>query len=158
MDPVPEDAGSPPAMPAGWYDDPFTDHLQRYWTGESWTKETRPLPSTVEAAPAAVSESPGPAGPGAPAWHPENATPGEAPIRDYLIPSIVVLIFCFWPLAIPALYFSLKANRAKRDGDLVAARERSERARLFVMLSVVAGVIVLAYLIWDAWSSGAFSA
>ena len=42
---------TPASMPAGWYDDPFTDHLQRYWTGDSWTKETRPRPGAVVEAP-----------------------------------------------------------------------------------------------------------
>lgn len=139
-----EAPGSPPPMPAGWYDDPFTDHLQRYWTGETWTKETRPLPGAVGAIePIGGVGVPSPSG-----------APAEPPIRDYLIPSILVLIFCFWPLAIPAIYFAVKANAAKRAGDLTTARERSERARLFIMLAIIAGVLVIGYLAWDAWANG----
>ncbi|WP_081607516.1 DUF2510 domain-containing protein [Rhodococcus triatomae] len=34
----------PPAVPAGWYPDPDTALLQRYWDGTSWTERTAPLP------------------------------------------------------------------------------------------------------------------
>jgi len=125
-------------MPAGWYDDPFTDHLQRYWTGDSWTKETRPRPG-------AEAEPP----PAYPATTPASAPaldPTGAPIRDWLIPSILAIIFCAWPLGIPALIFAIKANSSKKRGNLAAAAQQAKTARLFVILSVVLGIVVLVYL------------
>ena len=127
---------TPVPMPAGWYDDPFTDHLQRYWTGDTWTKETRPKPgATVEPPPAY------PAAPQAPA-----VAPTGAPVRDWLIPSILTIIFCAWPLGIPALIFAVKANASKKRGDMAAAADQASKARLFVILSVVIGIVVWIYL------------
>ena len=125
-------------MPAGWYDDPFTDHLQRYWTGDSWTKETRPRPgSAVETPPAYPAAAPvAPASPDA----------SGAPVRDWLIPSILSIIFCAWPLGIPALVFAIKANGSKKRGDMAAAAQQAKTARLFVILSVVLGSVVWIYL------------
>lgn len=127
-------------MPAGWYDDPFTDHLQRYWTGDSWTKETRPRPGAVAEPPppypAAASAAPAPA--------PMDAS--GAPVRDWLIPSILSIIFCAWPLGIPALIFAIKANGSKKRGDMGAAAQQAKTARLFVILSVVLGIVVWIYL------------
>lgn len=123
-------------MPAGWYDDPFTDHLQRYWTGDSWTRETRPRPG-------AVVEPPPPYPAAAPPATPASA---DAPVRDWLIPSILAIIFCAWPLAIPGLVFAVKANSAKKRGDMVVAAQQAKRARLWVILSVVLGIVVWIYL------------
>ena len=129
-------------MPAGWYDDPFTDHLQRYWTGDSWTKETRPRPGVVEPPP----PYPTPAAPaigtsGAPVTAPQSGQ-----VFDWLIPSILTIIFCAWPLGIPALIFAIKANSAKKRGDMAVAVHSAGRARLFVILSVVIGIVVWIYL------------
>ena len=122
-------------MPAGWYDDPFTDHLQRYWTGDSWTRETRPRPGAEPEAPLLAYPSPEPPG-----------TPPAAPVRDWLIPSILAIVFCAWPLAIPGLIFAIKANASKKRGDTAAAAHQAGRAKLFVILSVVLGIVVWVYL------------
>jgi hypothetical protein len=128
-------------MPAGWYDDPFTDHLQRYWTGDSWTRETRPRPGAVI--------EPAPSYPAYPATAQTSAAteaaPG-APVRDWLIPSILAIIFCAWPLAIPGLVFALKANSSRKRGDMAAAAQQAGRAKFFVILSVAVGVVVWIYL------------
>ena len=124
-------------MPAGWYDDPFTDHLQRYWTGESWTKETRPRPGAVE---------PPPAYPAAPPPSMTAAATDTPKVFDWLIPSILSIIFCAWPLGIPALVFAIKANGSKKRGDMAAAAQQAKTARLFVILSVVLGIVVWIYL------------
>jgi len=124
-------------MPAGWYDDPFTDHLQRYWTGDSWTKETRPRPGATMPAPG-LPTPPQPA--------PAAAVPGQATVFDWLIPSILSIIFCAWPLGIPALIFAIKANGSKKRGDMAAAAQQARTARLFVILSVVLGIVVWIYL------------
>lgn len=118
-------------MPAGWYDDPFTDHLQRYWTGDSWTKETRPKPGATEP----------------PTAYPAAPAPGEAAsVPNYVIPSIIALLCCAWPLAIPALVFAIKANSAKNSGDLQTARINAARARLWIILSAAVGIVVWIYL------------
>ncbi len=62
--------------PANWYPDPRDPTQQRYWDGQSWTVQTRPVeaqapqPTTVDPTPAAAA-SPEPA-------QPTAATPGLA--------------------------------------------------------------------------------
>jgi len=127
-------------MPEGWYDDPFTDHLQRFWTGESWTKETRPRPGAVPPAP--PPPLPPPAGVGTPAQG-----VGEGPrVINYLVPSIIALLCCAWPLAIPALIFSIRTNSAMAAGDVEAARTNSNRARFWLILSAALGIVVWIYI------------
>ena len=118
-------------MPAGWYDDPFTDHLQRYWNGESWTKEIRPRP-----------DLPTPTAPPSAAVAPE----GDERIPNYIVPSIIALLCCAWPLAIPALVVAIKSNSAKNAGDLPAARLSASRARFWIIASAALGIIVWLYL------------
>ena len=119
------------SMPTGWYDDPFTDHLQRYWSGDSWTKETRPRPDLVPPPPPPV--------PGA-------AAPEGQRYINYLIPSIIALLCCAWPLAIVALVFSVQGNSAIKRGDATTALQKASRARLFLILSMLLGVVVWIYL------------
>lgn len=38
--------------PADWYPDPRDQSLQRYWDGQSWTAETRPVPGAAQPGPA----------------------------------------------------------------------------------------------------------
>jgi hypothetical protein len=92
-----------------------------------------------------VSEPP-PAYPAAPPVAPTAATPGQGQVFDWLIPSILSIIFCAWPLGIPALVFAIKANGSKKRGDMAAAAQQAKTARLFVILSVVLGIIVWIYL------------
>lgn len=166
VDPPRDESGDAPAdahvesMPQGWYDDPFTDELQRYWTGTSWTKETRPrTPPPSHVAPTDSFPSPPTSPPGGRFGAPTIQAPAPVDssppvVRDYLIPSILSLIFCFWPLAIPAVYFAVRTNSAKRSGDIETALRYSDKARLFLMISVVAGLLVAAYLIWVFLSEG----
>jgi|GEM_PF-1647792 len=137
-----------PSLPEGWYDDPFTDHLQRYWTGDSWTKQTRPRAGVP------VPESANPAPHTAMAANTVNADGSPVMVRDYLIPSILTLIFCFWPLAVPAVYFAARANSAKGRGDMQVALKYSERARLFIMLAIGAGALVAVYLVFVVLNQG----
>jgi len=145
-------------MPEGWYDDPFTDHLQRYWTGASWTKQTRPReqPAPPPDPFLPSSSSPPPTGD---TIIKAPAPPEGSPIvvRDYLVLSILSLVFCFWPLAIPAVYFAVRTYSAKKAGDVETAIRYSDKARLFLILSVIAGVLVAGYLAWTVLGQGSGS-
>lgn len=129
---------TPEPMPAGWYDDPFTDHLQRYWTGDSWTKETRPRPGALEP-PAYAPTAPAPG-------TPVGAAADAPRVFDWLIPSILSIVCCAWPLGIPALIFAIRANSSKKRGDMAAATQQAKMARLFVILSAALGIVVWIYL------------
>lgn len=147
--PPPPPSEAPPPMPAGWYDDPFTDDLQRYWDGASWTKQTRPRqpeePSIFGSGSISTMARP---------IAPPVAADQPVMIRDYLLWSIITLIFCFWPLAIPAVYFSVRCMNARNRGDTQEAMRYSDRARLFVLLSVVGGLVVLGWIVVSIISGG----
>lgn len=140
--------------PAGWYDDPFLDDTLRYWNGETWTKDTLPKPPVapppVDSAWRAVESTSAP-GMGA---APQAAASGAPRIVDYLIPSILALLFCAWPLAIPAIIFSAKARGSVKRSDLAAATQQARNARLWIILSGVFGIVIWAYMIYLIATTG----
>lgn len=150
--PTPPPQNPPPPMPAGWYDDPFTDDQQRYWDGQSWTKETRPqefmdFPMSGSMGGTTLTA----------AIAPPIAEQQPVVIRDYLLWSVLTLIFCFWPLAIPAVYFSVKCMNARNRGDITEAIRFSARARLFILLSVIGGFVLLGWVVVTVLSDGSSS-
>lgn len=63
--------------PANWYPDPRDPTQQRYWDGQSWTVQTRPVEAQAPQ-PTAVDPTPAAAASAEPA-QPTAATPGLAP-------------------------------------------------------------------------------
>ena len=64
-------------------------------------------------------------------------------IPTYIVYSLFALIFCFFPGAV-AVYYSIRVIDDKKKGDAFTARYHSGSAWLFVVISYVAGAIVLA--------------
>ncbi len=62
-------------------------------------------------------------------------------INDYLVPSILVLIFCCLPLGIVALVYSIQTQDLIKRGDYAAAQEKSDKAKFWVLLSFILGII-----------------
>lgn len=62
------------------------------------------------------------------------------PVRNYIVPSILVSICCCQPLGIIAIVFSVIAMTKQSSGDLRAAREHAGRARLFCWLGFFIGL------------------
>ncbi|MBL0175074.1 MAG: CD225/dispanin family protein [Ignavibacteria bacterium] len=61
-------------------------------------------------------------------------------VRDYLVQSILVTLFCCLPLGIPAIVYAAQ-TRTKRDaGDLAGAAEASKNARLWCWLGFGLGL------------------
>ena len=81
---------------------------------------------------------------GGPAYAPYGV-PGGYPqhIPNYLIPSILVTIFCCLPLGIVAIIFAAQVNGKVAAGDIAGAQSSSRTARTLVIISVVAGVVVI---------------
>lgn len=74
-----------------------------------------------------------------------NEKPASPP-PNYLVFSIVVLIFCCLPTGIVALVYSTKVNSAWYGGDHDRARRYSEMAEWWIQITIVLG------LIWTAFS------
>ncbi|HYW74805.1 MAG TPA: CD225/dispanin family protein [Pyrinomonadaceae bacterium] len=73
-------------------------------------------------------------------WTPPPAGGGSEPIPNYLVPAIIA-IFCCWPLAIPAIIFATQVNSNVAAGNIAAAQEASAKAKKFMKLAFIVGVI-----------------
>ncbi|XP_061177174.1 trafficking regulator of GLUT4 1-like [Saccostrea echinata] len=75
---------------------------------------------------------------------------------DWLVPSILVCLFCFWPTGIFAIVNATKAKRSERNGDFAGASSYAQNAKAFVIVSIVLGIIVIIiYGIRYSYSSSA---
>ena len=65
--------------------------------------------------------------------------------RLYLILSVLELLFCCWPAAIPALIYALRTRRYSSNGDIEAAERSARGARVWLIISAAAGLAAIAY-------------
>jgi len=78
----------------------------------------------------------------------QNAA-AEMLIPNYLWQSIVVTIFCCWPLGIPAIVFAAKVDGLKARGDIQGALEASASAKKWCWISVASwGVLIVISVIF----------
>ncbi|HPQ41635.1 MAG TPA: CD225/dispanin family protein [bacterium] len=69
-------------------------------------------------------------------------------ISNYLVPSILVTLFCCLPLGIPAIVFAAQVNGKVQAGDIQGAQESSRKAKMFCWISFAAGLVFgLAYFL-----------
>lgn len=71
------------------------------------------------------------------------------PIPNYLLPDILVIIFCCTPLGIPAVVYAAKVDGLLSKGDLGGAEEASKKAKLWMWISFglwfpIIGLLILA--------------
>lgn len=87
----------------------------------------------------------GPSVPGAPAAPDDSRN--KTPMPDtYLAWSIIVTLLCCIPCGIAAIYFSAQVSSRYEGGDLKGAEKCSERAQLWIILSIVLGLITTPFL------------
>ena len=68
-------------------------------------------------------------------------------VPNYLIPSILITIFCCWPLGIPAIIYAAKVNGLAGAGDIAGAVEASRKAKMWMFISLGSGLaIILIYV------------
>lgn len=68
-----------------------------------------------------------------------NMNPQNIP--NYLWQSIVVTVLCCLPLGIPAIVYASKVNNALMQGNQAAAKQASDSAKMWCIISLVAGVV-----------------
>ena len=70
---------------------------------------------------------------------------GDGPhyVPDYLVPSILVTIFCCLPFGIPAIVFSATAKGKLESGDYAGAQRDAEKAKNWCVASFVTGIILV---------------
>jgi hypothetical protein len=73
-------------------------------------------------------------------WPPAAAPP----VKTYLVPAILVTLFCFWPTGIAAIIFAAQVSSKLGVGDYQGAVYASKQARLWTKVSlIVFGVLVV---------------
>ncbi len=75
---------------------------------------------------------------------------GAAPVNGtpYLVLSILEILFCCWPAAIPAIAYAAKLLSCKDKGDNEGARRNADKAKLWIIISAAAGfVATVVYII-----------
>ena len=87
---------------------------------------------------------------------PRFDTPGQAPaqIPNYLWQSIVVTLCCCLPLGIVAIIFAAQVNDKLRNGDIQGAMHASKQAKLFCLIAVGLGLVVM--VIYAIFGGAAF--
>lgn len=76
-----------------------------------------------------------------PAGGPARGRPVD--IKNYLVESILVTIFCCLPLGIAAIVFAAQVNGKAAAGDAQGAQEMADKAKLFCLLSLVLGLVAI---------------
>ena len=77
---------------------------------------------------------------------PTGAAGGPAaggPPPNYLVPAILVTLFCCLPGGIVAIIFATQVNGKYASGDVQGAMEASKKAKLFTMISAGIGVVLI---------------
>lgn len=62
--------------------------------------------------------------------------------KDYKFGSILVSVFCFFPIGLIALYFSYQVGKFYMRGDLSRAVTSSERTKFLIQITVVIGCLI----------------
>lgn len=132
---------------AGWYPDPEDASQQRYWDGQQWTDHRAPAagsgepswPSSPPAQGGYVAQGGGPAYGGG---YGAGQNPA-ANVNTWLWQSIVATLFCCLPAGVAGIVFAAQANSAKGAGDLATAQEKARLARIWTLVSVGVGVVVI---------------
>ncbi|MBA3738885.1 MAG: CD225/dispanin family protein [Actinobacteria bacterium] len=66
----------------------------------------------------------------------------DVPIPTYLVWAILVTLFCFLPTGIVAIVFASQVSSKLQAGDLAGARESSNKAKMWTIISAVAGIVL----------------
>ena len=68
-------------------------------------------------------------------------------IPTYLVWAILVTLFCFLPTGIVAIVFASQVTSKLQAGDVAGATEASNKAKMWTIISAVAGVVLAIALV-----------
>ena len=87
------------------------------------------------------------------AMPPSAPMPSGPGIPNYLWQSIVVTIFCCWPLGIPAIVYAAKVDGLKARGDIFGAMKASASAKTWCLVAV--GIWLGLIVVWILFAGAA---
>jgi len=79
----------------------------------------------------------------------QEAPQGISNYLNYLVPAILVTIFCCVPLGIPAIVYAAQVNGRIQTGNIQGAIDSSNKAKMWMWISFgvgLAGIIIWAIL------------
>jgi len=79
------------------------------------------------------------------------------PIQTYLVPAILVTLFCFLPTGIAAIVYATQVSSKRDRGDYIGAARASKQARMWTIISLAVGVAVIAIVVIAAAASSGSS-
>jgi hypothetical protein len=105
-------------------------------SSKSWQPSADPPP------PEGAGLPPVPPMPTGTGGYPMTPIGAQATIPNYMIAAILVTIFCFLPTGIAAIVFASQVDTKLAAGDRAGALEASNKAKTWVIVSVVAGIVL----------------
>ena len=69
--------------------------------------------------------------------------PAGAPPSNYLVPAILVTLFCCLPAGIVAIIFATQVNSKYAAGDIQGAMNASKNAKTWTMVGAGVGLVVI---------------
>ncbi len=109
---------------------------------QTWERSETPPPPDESGLP------PAPPTPGQGVATPYSITPvTNVPVPTYLVWAILVTLFCFLPTGIVAIVYASQVSSKLQAGDIAGAREASNKAKMWTIISAVAGVVLAIALV-----------
>jgi hypothetical protein len=79
------------------------------------------------------------------------------PIQTYLVPAILVTLFCFLPTGSAAIVYATQVSSKRGAGDYIGAARASKQARMWTIVSLAVGVVFIAIVVIAAAASSGSS-
>lgn len=83
-------------------------------------------------------------------YTPPSSTGSTPEVQNYLIPAIVATIFCCIPVGVVSIIFATQVNNKLAAGDIAGAMESSRKAKMFMFITIGAGLLtwITAIILW----------
>src|SRR5690348_18294439 len=120
--------------------------------------EWRQQPGPGQPFPGGYQQAPGSAAPQYGQGYQQPAPPYQQgamaqPIQTYLVPAILVTLFCFLPTGIAAIVYATQVSSKRDAGDYIGAARASKQARMWTIVSLAVGVVAIAIVVIAAAAS-----
>jgi hypothetical protein len=66
-------------------------------------------------------------------------------VPDYFVPAIVSTFCCCLPAGIASIVYASRARSSRDTGNIPAALEAAKQARMWLIIAVVAGLVVVGF-------------